>query len=322
MSSEDENMSENELWARVSSKEVEVKIDAYRRLASKAYFEERYSECLEMNSISKELLIESGRETNHVEIGLILASMTEALERLERVEEAINTIEEAIGLCKEFDDPRLGDYLRYKGRLLFQIGDSEKSIACHRESLALPDIGPWEHSKGVDYLNIGMSLNRLERFSEAVIALKESMSAFIESEDENEGPKWIAHVYGEITESYVGLEMPDEIEYYGQRALDWWETAVDRHRIWNLRLYLSMAKRMRGDLEIAKDMNTVTRNMVIVDGFQSQNAFMVRIDREDAKILALQGKEKESAELARRASSVEETLNIFKNKSKKEEAKI
>ena len=243
----DENLNEKELWENLASKDLLVRVDSYRKLSSKAYFDGRYKESLEMGSMARDLLIENGRDSFHKEIASILGSMTETLESMKDIPEAIKTIDQAITICKEYGDDEIGSYIRYKGRLYFQLKKYEESMACHKESVELPDIGPWEHSLGVDYLNIGMSLNRLERYSEAEEYLLKAIDSFLaEEEDEDERPNWVMRAYGEIVETYVGLKEGKRILHFAQPALDWWENQGDRRSCWWLKYYQAIGNRLEG----------------------------------------------------------------------------
>ena len=83
----DENLNEKELWENLASKDLLVRVDSYRKLSSKAYFDGRYKESLEMGSMARDLLIENGRDSFHKEIASILGSMTETLESMKDIPE-------------------------------------------------------------------------------------------------------------------------------------------------------------------------------------------------------------------------------------------
>ena len=310
-----ENLNERELWENLASKDLLERVDSYRKLSSKAYFDGRYKESLEMGSMARDLLLENGRESFHKEIASILGSMTEILEIMKDLPEALNTIDEAIAICKEYGDEDIGSYIRYKGRLYFKDKKYEESLACHKESLELPDIGPWEHSLGVDYLNIGMSLNRLGRYSEAEEPLLKAIDSFLtEEEDEDERPNWVMQAYGEIVETYVGLNNGEQILFFAQPALDWWENQGVRRTCWWLKYYLAIGNRLRGEAELALTLLEDARNRAIVDGMGQESAFLAKVGKERGQILIEKGEVDEGLELIRRSESVEATLDLCERK--------
>jgi len=214
MSSE-QKQHEEELWQRAREFEGIPRAESYHELSKIAYDRAEYSEALNMCLIAKEIFEKEQANEYTAEILNLYQGIVNSYECLEECEKAENALKEAITLAREKDDSQLSLLLRQLGRLYFGHDKFQESIETHLEAMELPEISGQTGYSGIDYLNLGMSYQRLKDFSEAVRLEKIALDKFREEEAES---FWFVQVYGELCESYVGLNMAEEILENGQKA--------------------------------------------------------------------------------------------------------
>ena len=295
---------EEELWQRAKEFDGIPRAESYYELSKIAYEREEYPEALNMCLIAKEIFEKDQANEYTTEILNLYQGIVGSYECLEECDKAEEALREAVDLAREKGDDSLGSLLRQLGRLYFGHSKYEESIECHSEAMALPIVDE-KHHIGIDYVNIGMSYQRLKNYEEAVRYEKIALDKFYEDDVE---PFWLVNIYGELCESYVGLQMADEILYYGQRALDWWLMENNYQKCWILKYYLAIGHRIKGDLEQALYFLKGARDLV-VEHSRHPHDFLVDVDKEEGEILIMQGKVSAGQELIRRSKNVQSIID-------------
>lgn len=214
-------------------------------------------------------------------------------------------IDKAIDVAAQYEVGDVPSLLRAAGRAFHALKDDESSIKSHQIAHEYPDPDVTQDALAIDHLNIGMSLNRLKRYNEAIERLQIARDAFKKLKE----PKWVAICDGEIAETYVGLNDGVNIEKYAQLALGTAQIVEDRYRQWWLHYFLGIAKRLQGELDQGLEHLEIGRNLALSYGCE-EFRYLVKVDLEVAEIYAIKGMEKLSQELQRRARNVEEILEV------------
>lgn len=294
---------EKELWERVAREEGFGRADSYIALARIAYNKGKFKESIAMCEIAREYFENNEAGERQHEILDVNIGISKNYEELNKAAEAAEALEKAVAAARVLEIETLDDLLRDQGRHWFSASEYEKSLACHQEAMELSGLHLKDTSAGVDYLNIGMCFKQLNRFPEAIEVLRKAREYF---KAENE-PSWIVTVDGELTEVYIELGNPVEIQYYGQRALDY-HTVLQNHRhMWWLKYYIGIAHRLLGEDDEAIDLFEDAKSLALSMGYQEW-AFLIKVEKEIAQMFVARGRLGEADEIFRRIKSVEEIV--------------
>ena len=298
--SKEQKSHEEELWECAREFDGIPRAESYHELSRIAYEREEFSEALNMCLIAKDIF-KADQSGEHVSnIFNLYQGILNSYESLKQCDKGEETLLEAIEFSKANSDRNLGFLLRQLGRLYFEHKKYAESIESHTQAMMLPHDSEVDHLSGIDYLNIGMSYQRLKNYEEAIRYEFIALDKFKEDKAE---PHWLVHVYGELAESYVGLQISHEIIYYSSRALDWWETEKNYENCMTLKYFMAIGQRLDDELDEALDLLMEARELAI-DHLKHPQEFLVDIDKEEGEILIMQGKVDAGRSLIRRAESV------------------
>jgi tetratricopeptide (TPR) repeat protein len=290
-----------ELWQRAANNEGSIRADAYVALGRIAFDQGKFKESVALCETAKEIFeqVDVGeyqREIFEVNIGL-----SKNYERLERRQDAAQALGKAIEAAKVIEIEELDDLLRDQGRAWFAAGQYENSIACHQEAIAMTEMFLREESYGIDYFNIGLGLYELNRYEESKDAFLRSRAAF-KAQGEVES---IVDCDYRLAEIYVELKDPVNIIHHGQRALDFFTVLGDDRKVWTLKYFLGIARRLLGELETASRLYDEARNLAVAMGWKEWE-FLIKVDTAIADIYETNGMSEYAAEILRRVKSVQE----------------
>ena len=294
---------EQELWQEVSQSEGADRAGAITALSRILWDKSKYKESLAFCESARDLYVEAGRENYLDELTDVNFGIMNNLDMLHRPREAAEAAAVIVGLFKETDHPMLGELLRDEGRYWFSAGEIEKSLECHLEAIAIVDLDQSEIGRGVDLLNLGMARKRLGHYIDAIEDLKAAIAIFKAEKD----PTWVSKCHGELTEVYTELEMPDEIEEWARKALDFAELSGNGRWEYWLNYYIGVARKIKGDLDSAEEFLAKAKSQAVQYGDHDWN-LLVRVEKEAAGIDVIRGKVSQAEEKLRRVSTIEETL--------------
>ncbi len=294
---------EQELWREVSQSEGAERAEAITALGRILWDKSKYKESLAFCESARDLYLEAGRENYLEELTDVSFGIMNNLDMLHRPREAAEAAAVIVELYKETNHPMLGELLRDEGRYWFSAGEIEKSLERHLEAMAIPDIDQSEISRGIDLLNVGMARKRLGHYLDAIENLKDAIAIF----KAEKSPSWVSKCHGELTEIYTELEMPDEIEMWARKALDFAEISGNGRWEYWLNYYIGLARKIKGDLDSAEEFLAKAKFQAIQSGDQDWN-LLVRIEKEIAGIDVIRGKVSQAEEALRRVSTIEEIL--------------
>ena len=294
---------EQDLWQEVRQREGADRAKAITALSRILWNRNKYKESLAFCESARDLYLEAGRENYLDELTDVNFGIMNNFDMLDRSREAAEAAAVICDLYKETDHPMLGELLRDQGRYWFSAGDIEKSLACHLEAISIPDPDQSEISRGIDYLNVGMARKRLGNYADAIADLKEAIVIFKGEKD----PNWVSKCHGELSEIYMSLEMPEEIEEWARKALDFAELSGNGRWEYWLNYYIGVARKIKGDLDAAEEFLAKAKFQAVQLGDQDWHA-LVKIEKEIAGIDVIRGKVNQAEEAFRRISTIEETL--------------
>ena len=294
---------EKELWQRVAQGEGSQRAEAYVALGRIAYEKGKFKDSLAMCETARDIFEQDQVDSFLRELFDVNVGISKNYEELGKQHEAAEALGKAIEAARVIELESLDDLLRDQGRHWYSVSEYEKSIACHQEAMEISGLDLRDSSAGIDYLNIGMCYHALKKYSKAIELLRKAREIFKEAQDR----QWIVTCDEELTEIYVDLASPVEIEFYGRRALDY-QTTIQNHRhMWWLKYYIAIACRLKGDIDEASVWCDDAKSLALAMGYQEWE-FLVKVDKEIAEILMLRGQETEAYEILRRIKSVEEII--------------
>ncbi len=294
---------EEELWKEVNQSEGADRARALTALSKILWDKSNYKESLAFCESARDLYLEAGRENYLYELTDVNFGIMNNFDTLDRPREAAEAAGVIIELYKETDHSMLGELHRDQGRYWFSVGEYEKSLASHLEGIAIIDPEQTEIARGIDLLNVAMAQNRLKLYEESIAQLKEAIAIF----KKEKNPQWVSRCHGELAEIYFALEMPDEIEEWSRKALDFAElSGNDRWQYW-LNYYIGVARKLKGDIDLAEEFLAKAKFQVVQFGEKDWNA-VVKIEKEIAGIDLIRGKVSQAEEIFRRVATIEETL--------------
>ena len=294
---------EKELWQRVAQGEGSERADAYVALSRIAYEKGKFKDSLAMCETAREIFEQEKVNDYPRELFDVNVGISKNYEELGKRYEAAEALGKAIEAARIIELEALDDLLRDQGRHWYSVSEYEKSLTCHQEAMEISGLDLRDSSAGIDYLNIGMCYKQLEQYSEAIEVIRNAREIFKEAQDR----QWMVTCDEELTEVYVALANPVEIEYYGRRALDF-QTTIQNHRhMWWLKYYIGIAHRLLGEDDEAIDLFEDAKGLALAMGYQEWE-FLVKVDKEMAEMLIIKGRVAEANEILRRIKSVEEII--------------
>ena len=290
---------EKRLWDRVRTTEGAGRAEVFAEIAKIENEKRNFEQSLALCETARDLYEADGKENHVRELINVYRGISANLSELERKQESISEAEKMIPLLESVDSPELGEWVRHVGRLYFSVKDYHKSIELHEKAMQFDAFGNDIHQQGIDCLNLAMAYNRIEQPEISVDFGKKALEIF----KGEKAAEWIVHAEGELCEAFVKLENPVEIDYFGQRALDWHITIGNEMPQWWLKLYLGMSQRMQGDLDKASDLVQEARSYAQAMAC-SDIEFYSECDEESAKLFELNEMPEEAEKIRQRLANV------------------
>jgi tetratricopeptide (TPR) repeat protein len=294
---------EKELWERVAREEGFGRADSYIALARIAYNKGKFKESIAMCEIAREYFENNDASDRQHEILDVNIGISKNYEELNKSAEAAEALEKAVAAARVLEIETLDDLLRDQGRHWYSANEYEKSLACHQEAMEISELHLKDSSAGVDYLNIGMTFKSLKRYPEAIEALRTAREIFKEAKDSY----YIVTCDEELTEVYIALGNPVEIQYYAQRALDFYTLLQNHRHTWWLKYYIGIAHRLLGEDDEAIELFEDAKSLALAMGYQEWE-FLIKVEKEMAEMFIVRGRVHEANEIFRRIKSVEDIV--------------
>ena len=294
---------EKELWQRVANDEGGKRANAYVALSRIAYDKGNFKDSLAMCETARDIFETEDISVYRQEIFDVNVGVSKNYEELGNFLEAARAMGKAIEAARVLEIESLDDLLRDQGRSWYRAREYENAIACHQEAMEFSELHLQDVTPGIDTFNIAMGLHELKRYPEAIEAYNKAREAFKEDSSQSN----VVDCDYNLSDIYAKLKQSVGIEFHAQRALDYYETVGNHSKIWWLKYYLGIAKRLQNEIDKASEYLDQAKNLAQAMGWQEWK-FLVAVDKENAEILILRGHDDEAKEILRRVKSVEEIL--------------
>jgi tetratricopeptide (TPR) repeat protein len=294
-----------ELWQRAANNEGSIRADAYIGLGRIAFDKSKFKESLALCEIAREIFESLGKSEYQREIFEVSVGISKNYGELKLAGKAAQALGEAIAAAEVIGIEEVDDLYRDQGRYFFDAGEYENSIAAHQRALESTEQYFRDESLGIDYFNIGMGLSELGRYEESIDAYLKSRQGFA-ADKEIAG---VADCDYRICGNYAKLENAVQIEYYGQRALDFFTLTSEHRKMWNLHYFLGVGKRILGEIDSAGEHFRQAKDLALAMGWQEWE-FFIKVDKEIAYLFIANGFDQEAEKILRRIRSVEAIADV------------
>ena len=176
---------EQELWERMSTTEGRERAEVLDELSHIAYKKDNYTECLHLVDTSIGIYFKLGGADVYLkELIHLYKGMCHCYEHLKRFEDAAGSFEHLAGLYF-IDEDHEGQIwaTRAAARAWYEVKEWQKSLDGHEAATKLIDIDATPFSMGMDQLNIGMVLEKLDRYDDAVVTYLSARKLFKEAKN-------------------------------------------------------------------------------------------------------------------------------------------
>ena len=296
---------EQELWERISTSEGTERAEVLDELSHIAYNRDNYIECLQLVDTSIEIYFKQGgldlylKELMHLYHGKV-----HCFENLKRDAEAAETHEE-LAKMKALDDDLEGQAssLRAAGRAWYIVKEWRKSLDNHIAAKAIADPGIEIQTMGVDLLNIGMALAKLNNHHDAIESYLSSRSLYKEAKN----PEFVNWCDNYLALSYIAINNGPEARFHAQHYFNYSKVAEDLGMEGYARYRLGTAHLLCQEYEDAERHLLRSLELLTLDEDKDWED-IVAVNKELAKALTALNREEEAQTRLERIKTIEETI--------------
>jgi len=296
---------EQELWERISTSEGTERAEVLDELSHIAYNRDNYIECLQLVDTSIEIYFKQGgldlylKELMHLYHGKV-----HCFENLKRDAEAAE-IHEELAKMKALDDDLEGQAssLRAAGRAWYIVKEWRKSLDNHIAAQAIADPSIEIQTMGVDLLNIGMALAKLNNHHDAIESYLSSRSLYKEAKN----PEFVNWCDNYLALSYIAINNGPEARFHAQHYFNYSKVAEDLGMEGYARYRLGTAHLLCNEYEDAEKHLLRSLELLTLDEDKDWED-IVAVNKELAKALTALNREEEAQTRLERIKTIEETI--------------
>ncbi len=213
------NTQEQELWDRMSTTEGRERAEVLDELSHIAYKKDNYTECLHLVDTSIELYYKLGGTDVYLkELIHLYKGMSHCYEHLNRFEDAASTFEHLAGLYYLAEDHEGQIWAtRAAARAWYEVKEWQKSLDGHMAATKQIDPNATPFSMGMDQINIGMALGKLNRNEEAVVVYLSARLFFKEAKN----PEYVNWCDNYLAIAYLNLGNGREARFHAQHYFNY-----------------------------------------------------------------------------------------------------
>jgi tetratricopeptide (TPR) repeat protein len=297
---------EQELWDRMSTTEGKERAEVLDELSHIAYNKDNYTECLHLVDTSIEIYCKLGGADVYLkELIHLYKGMCHCYEHLKRFEDAAGAFEHLAGLYY-IDEDHEGQIwaTRAAARAWYEVKEWQKSFDGHIAATKLIDPDATPFSMGMDQINIGMALAKLERDEEAVVTYLSARKLFKEAKN----PEYVNWCDNYLAISYIILRNGPEAKFHAQHYFNFSKVAENIGMEAYARYRLGGAFLICQEyVEAEKHLTRAIELLTLEDDKDWED--IVAANKELAKALVALGREEEAIERLEQIVGIEETLN-------------
>ena len=299
------NTQEQELWDRMSTTEGRERAEVLDELSHIAYKKDNYTECLHLVDTSISIYYKLGGADVYLkELIHLYKGMSHCYEHLKRFEDAAAAFEHLAGLYY-IDEDHEGQIwaTRAAARAWYELKEWQKSLDGHTAATKLIDPDATPFSMGMDQINIGMALAKLQRDEDATAAYLGARKLFKEAKN----PEYVNWCDNYLAMAYFNLGNGPEAKFHAQHYFNYSKVAE------NLGMEAYARYRLGGAflicqefVEAEKHLTRAIELLTLEDDKDWED--IVAANKELSKALVALGREEESEERLVRIKTIEETI--------------
>jgi tetratricopeptide (TPR) repeat protein len=297
---------ELELWDRFSSTEGVERAEVLDELSHLAYKKNNYTECIQLIETSIDIYFKNCMDAHIPELVHLYEGKAHCHMNLEQHSQAAEAFDMLAGF--HYIESKQELFLSAKraaGRAWFEADEYERSLECHTIVSKELDIEATDYTMGIENLNIGMALKRLNRNEEAVEHLLKARPYF--KADKN--PEFVNWCDRHLAEAYVALNNGMEAVFHAKHYFNFSKISENLEMESYARFRLGQAHWLLKEYEEAESQLTRSLELLTLEGERDWET-IVNANNELAAVLFALGKDEEAKERLDRIATLEETISV------------
>jgi len=296
---------EQELWERISTTEGAERAEVLDELSHLAYNRNKYNECLQLIESSLEIYYKLGGAHNYLkEMTHLYEGKAYCLENLKRPKEVAETFEVIAQLkAIDQDDEGLIEATRAAARAWYEVKEWQKCLDGHTAAKDSIDPDATPMSMGIDLLNIGMALAKLEQHQAAIESHLSARKLFKEAKN----PEYVNWADRYVTVSYAEIGNGPEAKFHAKHYFNYSKVAEDMTMEGFARLSLGKAHLLCQEYEDAERQLVAALEQLTLEEKKPWEEIL-EANRALAQALVALGKEEEANTRLERIATIEETI--------------
>ena len=295
---------EQELWDRIRTTEGAERAEVLDELSHFAYKKNNYTECLQLIDTSIEIYFSLDGDFHTKKLIHLYEGKAFCHSNLDQNDLAAEAFDTLAGyFC--IDEDREG-FLRAKraaGREYYSAKNYQKSLECHTIASQELDPDATLYTMGIDTMNIGTALQKLDRHQEAIERFIKARTHF--KEDKN--PEFVNWCDSFLAASYIVLKNAMEAMYHAKHYFNYSLVAEDLSMEGYARYRLGQAHWLNrqyaeAELHFVKSLEQLT-----LDDSKDWET-IINVNNELAAALFAQGKDEAAKARLDRIATIEETM--------------
>ena len=301
----EQNTREQELWDQISLTEGTERAEVLDELSHIAYNRDNYTECLNLVDTSIDIYYNQGGLNIYLnEILHLYHGKVHCLENLKRHAEAAEMHEQIAGLnFINQDDEGQASSLRAAGRAWYIVKEWRKSLDNHIAAKAVADPSIEIQTMGVDLLNIGMALAKLNNHKDAIESYLSSRALYKEAKN----PEFVNWCDNYLALSYIALNNGPEAKFHAQHYFNYSKVAEDLGMEGYARYRLGKAHLLCSEYEDAEKHLLRSLELLTLEEDKDWEDILA-VNKELAKALTALNREEEAQTRLKRIKTIEETI--------------
>ena len=295
---------ELELWDRISTTDGAERAEVLDELSHFAYSKNNYTECLQLIETSIDIYFHLCMEVYTSQLAHLYEGKAFCHANLGQNAEAAKAFDMLAGFY--YLDEKQEDFLKAKraaGREWFEAEEYENSLECHTIVTKEIDIDATDYTMGVDNLNIGMALARLNRHEEAVTSFLIARPLFKKAKN----PEFVNWCNRHLAESYAAIGNGFEAKFYAQNYFNFSKVSENLEMEAYARYRLGQAHWLMKEYADAEAEFTRSLELLTLEGDRDWE-IIIKTNNELAAALFAQGKDDEAKTRLERIATIEETM--------------
>lgn len=297
-------VSEKEMWAQLPHKKGEEKAELLLALSKKVYGRGSGDEALALAESAQEIYESLGNEIDKRDIADAYTGISHSLKQLNKTDQAIDVIDKAIEILKDENYPYIDDLYRTKAIWHSELGQWDKTLECHLESVRINEIEGDDEWLAKSQYNVGVAYGHLNDYPSAINQYEIARGIFKKIKAVPE----VARCDEAISAAYIELSFGKQALAYGNKALH-----VARTGNWPVRLMwilgnIGQANMLLEDYEAAELAFNEARDLGI-SVEETDWDFVVDINLEIAKLMRSTNREEQAIEIESRVETIREIIS-------------